>query len=200
MLLRDLLKLWPCFLVGRPPLLQLVMCCSGDFFFYVKLRLWQIQAPFWAHLCVAAVKRWSVHRQSLWIIGLRAINVRPLNHTQSSAVSQRENASSPLKLQPHIYYVYVYKSLRRPHIPEACKERGERERPSTGSWERRCNRGWGLKWRCVKSGQEVESFSAGSVLALFYLQRGAKRIYDCWVFLRTCDRWSEIPCRVNLIQ
>lgn len=23
----------------------------------------------------------------------------------------------------HIYYVYVYKSLRRPHIPEACKER-----------------------------------------------------------------------------
>lgn len=27
----------------------------------------------------------------------------------------------------HIYYVYVYKSLRRPHIPEACKESGGRE-------------------------------------------------------------------------
>lgn len=27
----------------------------------------------------------------------------------------------------HIYYVYVYKSLRRPHIPEACKERWGRE-------------------------------------------------------------------------
>lgn len=48
-------------------------------------------------------------------------------------MSQRENASSLLKLQPHIYYVYVYKSLRRPHIPEACKEGGQRERQAQGA-------------------------------------------------------------------
>lgn len=117
------------------------------------LRLCQILAYFWAHLYVAAVKRWSVHRHSLWIIGLQAINVSPLNHTLASTVSQRENASSPLKLQPPIYYVYVYKSLRRPHIPEACKEKRERERQRRGSLERGRTGDWGLKWRCVKSGQ-----------------------------------------------
>lgn len=51
-----------------------------------------------------------------------------------------ENASSPPKLQPPIYYVYVYKSLRRPHIPEARKDsdRGEEawkeEEQESGDW------------------------------------------------------------------
>ena len=81
------------------------------------------------------LKRWSVHRQSLWIIGLQAINVSSLNHRQASAVSQRENASSPLKLQPPIYYVYVYKSLRRPRIPGACKKSREREEEQEGGSE-----------------------------------------------------------------
>lgn len=69
-------------------------------------------------------------------------------------MSRRENASSRLKLQPHIYYVYVYKSLRRPHIPEACKVRGQRD----GGRERQRNGGWGPKRRCVKSSPEVEPF------------------------------------------
>lgn len=61
-------------------------------------------------------------------------------------MSQRENASSPLKLQPPIYYVYVYKSLRRPHIPKACKKR-RRERK-----ERKLGRrGW-----TGKGGTEVK--------------------------------------------
>lgn len=160
MLLKDSLNLWPHILVRHPPLEQHVICyCS---IFYMMFSLCQIQAQFWAHLCVAAVKRWSVHRQSLWIIGLQAINVSPLNHTQASAVSQRENASSPLKLQPPIYYVYVYKSLRRPHIPEACKEKREREEGTLG---KRKNRGdLGLKWRCVKGGRNEELQSTSCLI------------------------------------
>lgn len=34
-------------------------------FLNAEPRLCRVQAPVWAHLCVAAVKRWSVHRQSL---------------------------------------------------------------------------------------------------------------------------------------
>lgn len=69
-------------------------------------------------------------------------------------MSRRENASSPLKLQPPIYYVYVYKSLRRPHIPEACeREREERK------IRKRKDRKEGLIWRCVKCGQNNRSRS-----------------------------------------
>lgn len=75
----------------------------------------------------------------------------------------------------HIYYVYVYKSLRRPHIPEACKERGGRERQEAG----RDDATEAGDRRCVKSGQEVDTLSTGSLLALLYLQPGAKPIYYC---------------------
>lgn len=55
-------------------------------------------------------------------------------------MSRREDASSLLKLQPHIYSLCVYKSLRRPHIPEACKERGQREetQPRLGTDVKMC--------------------------------------------------------------
>lgn len=82
-------------------------------------------------------------------------------------MSQRENASSLLKLQPHIYYVYVYKSLRRPHIPEACKERGQREGEAT-------------QWRLGTEAKMCEEQSGGgAVLAVLYLQRGVKGVYGC---------------------
>lgn len=105
-------------------------------------------------------------------------------------MSQREKASSRLKLQPHIYYVYVYKSLRRPHIPETCKEGGQIERRAQKAAQRRLG---------AEAKMCEERSGGGVVLAILYLQRGVTGVYYCRFFrLRTCDRRSEISCRVNL--
>lgn len=103
----------------------LAVWCHVKLCYCVTLSPWHSVGPL--PLC-RCCKRCSVHRQSLWIIGLRAVNVSPLNHSRAGAVSQGENASSPLKLRPSIYYVYVYKSLRRPRIPEACKNECEKKK------------------------------------------------------------------------
>lgn len=92
-----------------------------------------------------------VHRYSLYTVTL---NNRSLGHRCQHFKSQLKcsawapSASSLLKLQPPIYYVYVYKSLRRPSIPPTSKKK-QKERAGmwwvNGKREEGCKSGRGWK-------------------------------------------------------
>lgn len=162
---------------------------------------------FWAHPCVASVKRWSVHRQSLWIIDLQAINVSLLNHTRARAASQREKTSSPLKLQLPIYYVYVYKSLRRPCIPEAwkieSKAKWEEEwKKKTRTWRYvKCSENlYNILWLYILShdqcvGKYCFEKNACRTRELYYFDACTEFMHFLWATVintHCCPRWSKI--------
>lgn len=114
----------------------------------------------------------------------------PLNQVGPVLRPMWGNVSSPLKLQPPVYYVYVYKSLRRRCIPAACTEQG------VGCWGGGSKR-W-TEWRaaavclCVSvrwlydeyflaSRKEFASFFLG-VIAILFLTEILKAILRRFFF------------------
>lgn len=116
----------------------------------------------------------------------------PLNQVGPALRPMWGNVSSPLKLQPPVYYVYVYKSLRRRCIPAACTER------EAGGW-RWGSRRW-TEWRaaavclCVSvrwlydeyflaSQKEFASFFLGLIAILLFLTEILMAILRRFFFL-----------------